>query len=202
MRILCIAIARGIKEKDLISAFDAAIKGGIKNLEITMNTNDVEKLIKIACNEFKGRAEIGAGTVITMDDLKKALDVGAQFIVSPITNIKMIEYCKTNSIPVYPGALTPTEINTAWQAGAAMVKVFPVGSLGGADYIKSIKGPMDSVKLLACGGVRPDNVEEYIIKGADGIAIGSQLFEEEWLATGEYKKITDAAAMFVKHCGR
>lgn len=198
MSILCIAIARGLDEKTLFAAFNAVIKGGIKNLEITMNTDNAPELIKKADNEFKKEVQIGAGTVVTMNELDKALDAGAKFIVSPVVNIEMIQYCRDNKIPVFPGALTPTEIYSAWEAGATMVKVFPVSTLGGPDYIKNLKGPLNSVKLLATGGVRPENVLEYIEKGADGIGLGGQLFNKEWISAGEYYKITTAAESFLK----
>jgi 2-dehydro-3-deoxyphosphogluconate aldolase / (4S)-4-hydroxy-2-oxoglutarate aldolase len=129
MALLKMAVARGIDEADLIPAFSACIAGGFNHLEVTMNTPDAEKLIKLACRKLKGLCTIGAGTVRTMDDLEAALDAGAQFIVSPVTDTVMIVKCRQLGIPVYPGALTPTEILKAWDAGATMVKVFPIGSV-------------------------------------------------------------------------
>jgi 2-dehydro-3-deoxyphosphogluconate aldolase/(4S)-4-hydroxy-2-oxoglutarate aldolase len=200
MGILCVAIARGLNENEMLNAFEAVITGGIKHLEITMNTENAPELIKKACAGFGGSALIGAGTVITMNDLDTALNAGARFIVSPVTNTEMIRYCKKNEIPVFPGALTPTEIYTAWEAGATMVKVFPVNAAGGPDYIKSVKGPLDSVKLLACNGVRPDNIEEYINKGADGVALAGQFFNREWISQGKYTKVRAAAELFAGYC--
>ncbi len=196
-----VAIARGITKKQIKPAFEAIVKGGITLLEVTMNTLHVLDLIKSATDHFKKQALIGAGTVCTLEEMHQALDAGAQFIVSPIINIKIVEYCHSNKIPVYPGALTPTEIYQAWNAGATMVKVFPVNRMGGADYIKDIKGPLDSIKLLACNGVNIDNCNDYLDKGADGIALASQLFNKEWLASGEYSKITAVAKQFSRICG-
>jgi 2-dehydro-3-deoxyphosphogluconate aldolase / (4S)-4-hydroxy-2-oxoglutarate aldolase len=200
LSIICVAIARGLNEDQMLRAFEAAVKGGIKHLEITMNTDNAPELINRAYKEFNKSAEIGAGTVITIKDLHRALNSDARFIVSPVTNTEMIKYCKKMSIPVFPGALTPTEVYTAWEAGATMVKVFPVNAAGGPEYIKSLKGPLDSVKLLACNGVSPGNIEEYIEKGADGVALAGQLFNKEWISAGDYRKVKAAAELFSKYC--
>ncbi len=196
MGLLKIGIARGISEGSLIPAFEAAIKGGFNLLEVTMNTPDAEKLIASAVMNLKNKASIGAGTVTTMRQLKGALDAGAGFIVSPVADLKIIRYCVKRKIPVYPGALTPAEILRAWEAGASMVKVFPVASMGGPDYIGELKGPFQQIRLLACGGVTPENLPEYIANGVDGIAIGSRLFKSEWLDKRQYEKITETALKY------
>jgi 2-dehydro-3-deoxyphosphogluconate aldolase/(4S)-4-hydroxy-2-oxoglutarate aldolase len=196
MAIIKIGIARGIAEADLIPAFQAAIDGGFTNLEVTMNTENAEKLISLAIRSFQGRASIGAGTVTSMDELKRALKSGAQFIVSPTVNVSIIRFCRKHHIPVYPGALTPTEILRAYDAGASMVKVFPVQAMGGPSYIKEIKAPLGHIKMLACGGVTPENIEEYVKCGIDGIGIGGRLFRKEWLMEKEYAKITGQALKY------
>ena len=196
MKIKIIGIARGLNKDEIIPAFEAALTGGIKDLEITMNTEGASELIKIAKEHFKNSALIGAGTVLTLEDMNKALDSGSEFIVAPVINKEVIEYCNKNNIPVYPGALTPTEIYQAWTYGATMVKVFPANSMGGADYIKSVKGPLNDIKLLACNGVTPDNLSEYIQKGVDGIALGSGLFKKEWIKNKEFDKIKQTALKY------
>ena len=197
-----VAIIRGITKEQLIPAFEAAVKGGIKKLEVTMNTEGVLELIKMSRDYFKDQVSIGAGTVCHLEDMHRAIDGGAQFIVSPLVDLEMIKYCHDHGVPVYPGAMTPTEIYRAWDAGATMVKVFPVNAMGGPDYIKSVKGPLDQIKLLACNGVNLQNCQEYIQKGADAIALGSQLFRREWLETGEYDKIYQSAKQFSSLCSQ
>lgn len=196
MEFIIIGIARGIKEEDIIPAFEAAIEGGIKYLEVTMNTENAPKIITNAVSSFKSRAKIGAGTVITMKDLQIALDAGAGYIVSPIVNKEVIKFCYKNKIPVFPGAFTPTEIYEAWELGATMVKVFPAERAGGPDYIRDIKGPFNNIKLLACSGVTAENLKDYLRSMIDGIAIGGQLFDKEAILNKNYEKIKDIALKF------
>lgn len=196
MSLLKIGIARDIPEKHLIPAFQAALDGGFSYLEVTMNTPGACKQIKEASREFTGKATIGAGTVTTLHQLEKALEAGARFIVSPIVCKDIITLCNDNAIPVFPGALTPTEILYAWEAGATMVKVFPVGLLGGAAYIKELKGPFKEIKLLACSGVSPQNLPDYIAAGTDGIGIGNRLFNKQWIEKMEYQNIRKIASQY------
>jgi len=193
-----IGIIRGIQEKDLVGTIEAAIAGGLTTIEITMNTPDSSLLIKKASDFFSDRAIIGAGTVITKEDLNSALEAGASFIVAPNFNVEIAGLCSINKTPYFPGALTPTEIINAWNAGVTMVKVFPVSSMGGARYIQELRGPYASVKLLACGGVTPENINEYFSAGIDCIAIGSQIFNREWMENKQFDKIQRAAELFVQ----
>ncbi len=190
---LTLGIARGLSEDVLIPAFEAALNGGIKQLEITLNTPQALELIQKARQHFGNRALIGAGTVCNPQELDQALTAGAQFIVSPLTNPAMIRHCVNEGIPVYPGALTPTEVYLAHEAGATMVKVFPIHQVGGPAYVKELRGPFPQIKILACGGVTPQNVPDYLAQGVAGIAVGSQLFRQEWLKAQDFAKITWAA---------
>jgi 2-dehydro-3-deoxyphosphogluconate aldolase/(4S)-4-hydroxy-2-oxoglutarate aldolase len=199
MDFLRIAIARGINRQALIPAFESVIDGGFIHLEITMNTPGALDQIADALAAFDGRAVIGAGTVVTLDQCRDAISAGAKFIVSPITDIPVIEYCNERKVPVFPGAMTPGEIYRAWTAGATMVKVFPVSQIGGASFIREIKGPFDEIKLLACGGVTPENISDYIHCGADGFAAGGQLFNKDWIANGEFDKIREKALKYSTH---
>ncbi len=198
MNFIIIAIARNINEDDLIPAFEASMEGGIKHLEVTMNTDNASKIIKKVVSHFKSKANIGAGTVVTMKDLHIALDAGAKYIVCPIVNKEIIKFCFNNKIPVFPGAFTPTEIYKAWESGATMVKVFPVGSAGGPKYIRQIKGPFNNIKLLACSGVTIGNFKDYLDSKIDGIAIGGQLFDKEAILNKDYNKIKDIALEFTR----
>jgi 2-dehydro-3-deoxyphosphogluconate aldolase / (4S)-4-hydroxy-2-oxoglutarate aldolase len=194
---LRLAVARGIEERDLIPSFSACIAGGFSHLEVTMNTPNAGKMISAALKKLKGFCQIGAGTVRDMKDLENAIQAGAQFIVSPAINMEVVRYCVKEEVPVFPGALTPTEILQAWEAGATMVKVFPIRSMGGASYLKDLKGPFNEIKILASGGVTPDNLSEYVKNGVDGIAIGTQLFNPEWLEKKQYDKIREMALRFI-----
>lgn len=183
-------ILRGIKADTIKPLFEAILSSGLKTVEITMNTQGASRLIKQMAELSKGRIAVGAGTVLTMDDLHAALDAGATFIVLPTLVRDIVEYCKKNKVPVFPGALTPQEIYNAWKAGATMVKVFPAKFFG-HPYIKEIKGPFDNIELMACGGVTVDNIKSFFNSGASAVAFGGSVFKKEWLAAHEFSRIEE-----------
>lgn len=181
-------ILRGVQSDSIDSIVETALSSGLKTIEITMNTPGAPDLIRRAVKSAQGRLMVGAGTVVTAEHLKVALDAGARFIVSPMLVYDVVEYCRDNEIPVFPGALTPQEIYNAWVAGATMVKVFPSNLLG-TEYIREIKGPLSSIEILACGGVTPENIREYFACGASAVAFGSSVFREEWLKARDFESI-------------
>jgi 2-dehydro-3-deoxyphosphogluconate aldolase/(4S)-4-hydroxy-2-oxoglutarate aldolase len=183
-----IGILRGIKEAQIVPVAEIISRSGLKCAEITMNTDDAGILIKKMAVVADSNLIIGAGTVVNMHDLNLALDAGAQFIVMPSIVEEVIEYCVLNKIPVFPGALTPTEIYKAWKMGAAMVKVFPAGVFG-PKYFRDIKAPFGEIELMATGGVSADNITEFFEMGASGAAFGASIFKKEWLENKEYDKI-------------
>lgn len=183
-----IGILRGIKPGHIGPLCAEIISSGIKTIEITMNTPDAPLLIKNAVKASSGKVNIGAGTVLDKHALKEALKSGASFIVTPVLINDVVRYCKKNDIPVFPGALTPTEIYAAWDAGATMVKVFPARVFG-PSYIKEVKAPLDNIELLACGGVTPENLRDYLSAGASAVTFGASVFRKEWLDTGDYASI-------------
>jgi len=193
-----LGIMRGVQESQLESLVEASIAGGLKALEITMNTSEAASLIRSAAAITKGRLVIGAGTVCDVESLRQALDVGATFIVSPVLVEEVVSHCRKQSIPVFPGALTPQEIYRAWDAGATMVKVFPAKFFGPA-YFKEIKGPFHDIKLLACGGVTPENKNEFFSNGADAVAFGESVFRKEWISGKEYHRITDRIKNYINN---
>jgi len=193
-----LGILRGVKESMIEPLLEAAISGGLGAIEITMNTKGAAGLIKKMTTLAKGRIPVGAGTVLSMDSMKEALQAGASFIVSPTLVKDVTEYCDKNYIPVFPGAFTPQEIFNAWQAGATMVKVFPAKFFG-PDYIKEIKGPLNQIELLACGGVSTDNIGEFFNKGASAAAFGGSVFKQEWLEAGDFEKIEACIKTLVKN---
>ena len=195
-----LGIVRGISDKDVEPLVEAVISAGLETIEITMNTVGASSLITKAQKASAGRITIGAGTVLGMEDLKQALTAGATFIVTPVLVPDVAAYCAKNKIPIFSGALTPSEIYMAWDAGASMVKVFPSGFFG-PGYFKEIKGPFADIKLLACGGVRPDNMKEYFKSGADAVSFGASVFRKDLLDKKDYNAITELVREFIKNIG-
>jgi 2-dehydro-3-deoxyphosphogluconate aldolase/(4S)-4-hydroxy-2-oxoglutarate aldolase len=161
-----------------------------------MNTPGAGTLIRQARHLAGQQLLIGAGTVTDMPRLHEALDNGACFIVMPTFNAEVVEHCRAHQIPVFPGALTPQEIFTAWQGGAEMVKVFPASAFGPA-YFKQLKGPFNDIKVLACGGVSMANLAGYLEQGADGVAFGANVFKDDLLEQKAYQEIGHAIQDFI-----
>ncbi len=192
-----LGILRGIPPVALEPLFEAIVASGLQTVEITMNTEGAAGLIRSAVRRYGKQLMIGAGTVLTLRDLKTALAAGASFIVSPVVVPAVIEYCAKHKIPVFPGALVPQDIYAAWQAGATMVKVFPAGCFG-PNYFKELKGPFRQIDLLACGGVTPENTKDYFKNGASAIAAGSSVFRKEWIASGKFHLIRNRIQAYLK----
>lgn len=191
-------IVRGICDSDVEPLVEAVVSAGLETMEITMNTDRAESLIKKAQKVSRGRLTIGAGTVLDLSNLKSALRAGATFIVTPVLVPDVTAYCVKSKIPVFPGALTPTEIYAAWNAGASMVKVFPSGFFG-PGYFTEIKGPFADIKLLACGGVRPENMGEYFKAGADAVSFGSSVFRKDLFVKKDYATISALVRIFIEN---
>ena len=162
-----------------------------------MNSTNASSLIKKAVRLYGQKLIIGAGTVLNMKDLKTALKAGATFIVSPVLVKDVTCYCIKNKIPVFPGALTPTEIYEAWRAGATMVKVFPAACFG-PKYFRGIRGPFLQIELLACAGVTPENMKDYFVNGASAIAVGGSVFRKDWIAAGKFHLIRRKLLAYLK----
>ena len=159
-------------------------KAGFTTLEITLNSENVCEIIS-KLSEDNPEMNIGAGTVCTMADLKKALDAGASFIVTPILDTAVVIYCKEHTIPIFPGAYTPLEIYTADKLGATAVKIFPATQLG-PGYVKDVLAPLPNLKLLPTGGVSLDNIASFFKVGAIGVGMGSSLFDKTLIANKDY----------------
>ncbi|WP_425276928.1 bifunctional 4-hydroxy-2-oxoglutarate aldolase/2-dehydro-3-deoxy-phosphogluconate aldolase [Spirosoma oryzicola] len=172
-----IGIIRGLSFDTIKHILPIYREAGLTTIEITMNTADAEEIIRYAVENENAGLNIGAGTVCTKDDLDKALEAGAQFVVTPIISKKVIKSSVKQGIPIFPGAFTPSEIYTAWSLGASMVKVYPATSLG-PDYIKDVKAPLDQVKLAPTGGINLDNMAAYYKAGSDGLGVGGHLFDK------------------------
>lgn len=192
-----LGILRGAKLDIIEPLVDACAEAGLGALEITMNTDGAADQIRVACKASKGRLAIGAGTVLDLPSLKAALKAGATFIVTPVLIPDVTQYCVKNRIPIFPGALTPKEVFEAWQAGAAMVKVFPAGVFG-PSYFRELKGPFNGIELLACGGVTPENKKDYFSSGASAVAFGAGVFRKEWLENKDLVSIKNRVREFIR----
>ena len=185
-----IGILRGMETDNLSFILDAFYRGGLTTIEITMNSSEAEEQIRSAVEHFSDRLNVGAGTVRHPGELTRALDAGATFIVSPNVNEEVIRECKKKQIPIFAGALTPTEVYQAFHWGADMVKVFPA-SVMGPDYIKSLKGPLETIPLIATGGIDETNMIDYLKAGAFGFGMGSTLFDKKLISTGNWEGLKD-----------
>jgi 2-dehydro-3-deoxyphosphogluconate aldolase/(4S)-4-hydroxy-2-oxoglutarate aldolase len=166
------------------------VNAGLTASEVPLNTASATQALQALAREGQKRGLlVGAGTVRSDADLERALDAGAQFIVSPNTNPAIVQKCVSISVPCVPGALTPTEVQNAFEAGAWMVKVFPVGCVGGAQYIKELRGPFKDIPLMACGGVRAENAQEYLAAGANCLAFGASVFSVSDMENGNWDEI-------------
>jgi len=200
-RLPLLGILRGIEERHVAPLANAIAAAGLEAIEITMNTRDAPALIRDMVSESNDRFMVGAGTVLSLDDLDAALGAGATFVVMPVLIRDVVAACVAKDIAVFPGALTPQEIFDASRAGATMVKVFPAGCFGPA-YFKEVKGPFRDVELLACGGVHAENISAYFGSGASAVAFGGSVFRSDWLASGEFGQIHAEVRALVDACRR
>jgi 2-dehydro-3-deoxyphosphogluconate aldolase/(4S)-4-hydroxy-2-oxoglutarate aldolase len=192
-----IAILRGQPAAIIDPVVQALIDGGFTALEITMNTPGAAEQIREAVASAQNRLAIGAGTVTSEAELEEAHAAGASFIVTPVVVPEVIAECVRRGLPVFPGAFTPTEIHQAHRLGATMVKLFPAHRLG-PDYVRDLKAPLSSVRLLATGGITPESLPDFARAGADGFGIGSPLFSPVHLAASDWSWLRNRAAHF---CG-
>lgn len=174
-------------------AVEAVLAGGISVFEITMTVPDAPAVIRSLVERFGDRATVGAGTVLSASDALACIDAGARFVVSPGLDLAMVGAVHALGVPVMPGALTPTEIITAWKAGADMVKIFPCSAVGGARYLRALRGPLPDVKMLPTGGVSLSTAHEYIEAGATALGLGSELVDIAALEAGNDASVTARA---------
>lgn len=199
-----IVIVRGVYGEDCLKLAEALYEGGIEMLEVTFDQSSIAnqqktvETIKLITDKYGEKIMIGAGTVTTVDMVKSAHDAGATFIVSPDTNADVIHETVKLGMVSMPGAMTPTEINIAYNCGADFVKVFPVSNLGAA-YVKAVSGPLNHIPLLAVGGVNQHNIGDFIKAGALGAGVGGNLVNKEWIANGEFDKITALSKEFINN---
>lgn len=192
-----VPVVRAASADEALAAVEAIRAGGIPILEITLTVPGAVGIIRELTKRLGDQALIGAGTVLDADTAQACIDAGAKFIVSPALDIATIERCRSLVVPVMAGALTPTEILTAWKAGANAVKVFPANSVGGASYLKSIKAPLPQIELLPTGGVNLDTAADFIKAGAFALGVGADLVDLAALRRGDAAAITEKAKQYV-----
>lgn len=184
--------------EEAVRAVEALREGGIAILEITMTVPGALGVIQDIAKRFESEVIVGAGTVLDPETARSCILAGARFIVAPSLNVDTISACHRYDIPIVPGALTPTEIETAWTAGADCVKVFPVSAVGGAAYIKAVKAPLLRVQLMPMGGVSLESVGDYIRAGATALGVGSDLVDVQALREKREDQITQRARQYLQ----
>ena len=181
-----LAIMRNIPSEKLIDYVEAIRQGGVNFFEVAMNTPDAADQIRTLKEHFGDQIILGAGTVITVERAKAAVEAGAQFMVTPSTDIPVLEYCRDHGIPMTPGVLTPTDVSTCLSYGFDVMKLFPAGDMP-MNYVKSLKGPFDGTDYVAVGGVTSDNMEEFLRRGCIGLGIGSGMMPKEVVKNGDWE---------------
>jgi 2-dehydro-3-deoxyphosphogluconate aldolase/(4S)-4-hydroxy-2-oxoglutarate aldolase len=193
-----IPVVRATSAEEAMRAIDAIREGGISVLEITMTVPRAVKLIEAVAKRYGNEALVGAGTVLDPETATACVESGAQFVVSPALNLETIACCRRLEIAVMPGALTPTEVVQAWNAGADFVKVFPAGAVGGPSYLKSLKAPLPQIELVPTGGVSLKTAADFIRAGAAALGIGADLVDINAIREGQAALITERAKQFIE----
>lgn len=191
-------VIRAETPEEARSVIEAVRAGGIDVIEVTMTVPGAVGLIRELSAEYGDKVLIGAGTVLGSETAAACIDAGAKFIISPALNLETIAYCRKHDIVVMPGALTPTEVVTAWNAGADFVKVFPAGAMGGASYLKSLKAPLPHIKLIPTGGVSLGTAADFIKAGASAIGVGADLVDLKAIREGRGSEITENARKYLE----
>jgi len=192
-----VPVVRAKSAKQAQLAAEAVCAGGIPVVEVTMTIPGAVELIAQLVKASGAEILIGAGTVLDAETANRCLDAGAQFIVSPGFDLETVRFVKQQGALMMAGALTPTEVISAWKAGSDFVKIFPCGSMGGAKYLKALKAPLPQVPMIPTGGVNLETAGDMIRAGAEALGIGGELVSASALASGDTQPITDAARKYV-----
>ncbi len=190
-----VAIMRARSSDQLLAAADAIKAGGVNAIEVTMTTPGALNVVSQSVSRYGDDVLFGVGSVLDPESARAAILAGAQFVVCPTLDVRTIKLCNRYSVPIMPGAYTPTEILAAWEAGADIVKVFPA-SVGGPAYIKAVKAPLPQIKLMPVGGVDLDTTADFIRAGCEVVAVGSALVNQKLLDARNFDTITDRARRF------
>jgi 2-dehydro-3-deoxyphosphogluconate aldolase/(4S)-4-hydroxy-2-oxoglutarate aldolase len=194
--IAVIPIVRTANAETALKAVEAVCEGGIECVEITMTVQHALRALEAVADRYGDRLLLGAGTILDPETARACMLAGAQFFVAPSLSLKTIEIAKRYSMPMFPGALTPTEVLAAWEAGADGIKIFPCSAVGGAKYIKALKAPLPHVDLIPTGGVNLETIGDFLNAGSFAVGVGSELVDGKSIAEGKYDIITERARKF------
>src|ERR1700683_877845 len=192
-----VPVVRTSSAETAIRAIDAIYRDGVRAAEITMTVPGAVRALEKTADQFGGKLMLGAGTVLDPETARICILAGAEFFVTPSLRPATIEMCKRYSKVVCPGALTPTEVLTAWEAGADVVKIFPCGNVGGAKYIKALKGPFPQIEMIPTGGVNLENAGDFLKAGACAVAVGGELVDAHSIKHGYYHVIEERARQYL-----
>jgi 2-dehydro-3-deoxyphosphogluconate aldolase/(4S)-4-hydroxy-2-oxoglutarate aldolase len=193
-----VPVVRATSADEAIAIVEAIKAGGVSILEITMTVPRAVQVIEKVVERYGEDVLVGAGTVLDPESARTCILAGAEFIVTPSFKASTVEMCKRYSKVIIPGALTPTEVLTAWEAGSDFVKVFPCDNVGGARYIRALKGPFPQVDLIPTGGVNLNTAAEFITAGSAALAVGSELVDKAAVASKDFSKIAENAKRFLE----
>jgi 2-dehydro-3-deoxyphosphogluconate aldolase/(4S)-4-hydroxy-2-oxoglutarate aldolase len=192
-----VPVVRTATAEAAIKSIEAIHRGGILAAEITMTVPGAIRALEKIADQFGDKIILGAGTVLDPETARACMLAGAQFFVTPSLNLATIEIVKRYSKTIFPGALTPTEVVTAWQAGADAVKVFPCGAMGGAKYIKALRGPFPHIEMIPTGGVNLETTGDFLKAGACAVAVGGELIDPKTIQEGRFEVFEDRARQYL-----
>lgn len=197
MEIGIVPVIRTSTAEAAIKSIEAIYRGGIRAAEITMTVPGAIRALEKVADQFGDKIVLGAGTVLDPETARACMLAGAEFFVTPSLNVATIEIAKRYSKPIMPGALTPTEVVMAWQAGGDIIKIFPAGNMGGAKYIKALKGPFPQIEMIPTGGVNLETTPEFLKAGACAVAVGGELVDAKTIKEGRYEVFEDRARQYL-----
>jgi 2-dehydro-3-deoxyphosphogluconate aldolase/(4S)-4-hydroxy-2-oxoglutarate aldolase len=197
-----VPVVRASSSEEALAVTGAILRSGIDVIEVTMTVPGALDVIRELAGRYRDELVLGAGTVLDSETARACMMAGARFIASPILDEATIACCRTDGVPVMAGALTPTEVVRAWQAGAALVKVFPCSAVGGASYVRALKAPLPQIDLIPTGGVSATTVAEFIAAGAAAVGAGADLVDVKKIRAGESSAVTENGRRYLQEIAR
>jgi 2-dehydro-3-deoxyphosphogluconate aldolase/(4S)-4-hydroxy-2-oxoglutarate aldolase len=192
-----VPVVRTTSAESAVRAIEAIYRGGVRAAEITMTVPGALRALEKIANEFGGKIVLGAGTVLDPETARVCMLAGAEFFVTPALKPATIEMARRYAKVICPGALTPTEVLAAWEAGADIVKIFPCGNVGGPKYIKALKGPFPQIEMIPTGGVNLETAGEFLKAGAAAVAVGGELVDAKLIRESRYDQIEERARQYL-----
>jgi 2-dehydro-3-deoxyphosphogluconate aldolase/(4S)-4-hydroxy-2-oxoglutarate aldolase len=192
-----VPVVRTTSAENAIRSIEAIYRGGIRAAEITMTVPGALKALEKVADQFGGKIVLGAGTVLDPETARASMLAGAEFFVTPSLKLATIETVKRYSKVMMPGALTPTEVQTAWEAGADIVKIFPCGNVGGPKYIRALRAPFPHIEMIPTGGVNLETAGEFLKAGACAVAVGAELVDAKTVAEGRFEVFEERARLYL-----